>query len=756
MTDTPEERDPAQPEESAETPPPEKKFPGPLKPPSGDPKPAASAPAPKPAAPSAPAAAPPAPPTAPAPEVPASQGNRLWKILGGSGIGIVVLNSLLLAWALLDREHRPAQKAPVEIVTAEPADSKELMRMAEEIRHLRRQLGEVTKLQEAEDQGQMPGESVRERRLLADLDFADGLHAQGDWVGAKQRYYDFIARAAGLPYERQGLASKAYFRIVDCEREIARDALGVSPQRLPRAVVDVSSPTFSNALLYPPPRRPDVTEQEHHSFRGATGAVVQRVTTEEAGIFLYSVRAGRVDLREVLEVLAEAADRQLAIEPWAEGLVDEAICEVDLPALPFDRVSEIVLGCHGLESPPSVDRLTVRKVPTAEDRDVDWLERATRLYTRARLAYLDSPDIPRQATELARLELALDRFSEVIRILEPLMGRYQDAAQAPEMMWFLGRARLGLDDYLEARTIFSKLERTFPDSPIVPDAMTWKARAYLEDGGDENLQRAGSVLRYLLRKYPKAPTIPAAQAVLAEVYLATGTCDGAVELVLGLNGRIPEDKRRDLLLMASECLIQSGSPAQAIAQLLKIQKDPDDRGEYARAQVLLAEAYLDHGDLIDALYAGKRAENELATGPLRMRALLALGRAARQLGLAEDAERYLELALQSGGFDEPWWPEALAEQARLYDQQGLHERAALVWTKLFEQPGFEAISRLGAAKSRERQGERERAIAIAKAGLQYAKAGSAERRELLLLIGDASIALRDMTSALRAFSGEIQ
>ncbi len=692
--------------------------------------------------------------------VPVSAGGpRSWKVFAGVGIGIVVANSLLLAIALSQRpEQAPTRSTDSSGQASSGPDSAspELRRMSDELQRLRGQLEEVTRLRAAEKAGQGTAETVLERRLLADLSLADSLHAAGDWVGAKRRYYEFLARSGGLPYESQGLIAKASFRVVDCERELARAALGVPAAELPRAIALAASTTFTHDASTAPPTRPDISQLDHTSFHGATGSVVQRIATTEPGIYLYSVRAGQVVLGEVLEVLAEAGQRTLSLEPRAVPIAKDAIVDVDIEALPYDRVVEFLLGSQGLEADALNGRLVVQAAPERETGSVDWLSRAVRSYTRARLAYFDSPDVPRQANELARLELALDHHSEVIRLLDPLINRYRDMAQAPEMLWLLGRAQLGLQSYQEARTLFTRIERSFPDSPIVPDAMTWKARAYLADGGEENLERAENVLRYLLRKFSQSPTVPTAESILVEVSLASGDCGSAVELVRQLGGRLPDLQWRRLVLLSSECLVESGQSGKAIVELRKIGVHPEDRGEFLRAQVLMAEAYLIQGEALSALWSGKRAADGLSPSPLRTRALLALGRAARELGLAQDAERYLDEALAQGGPGEPRWGETIAELANLFEKQGHFERSVQTWKRLFDRPGFEARAHLGAARARALQGEPERALALARSGLTLSAPASVQRRELLVLIGDLSLTLKDVDGALKAFTGEGQ
>ncbi len=301
----------------------------------------------------------------------------------------------------------------------------------------------------------------------------------------------------------------------------------------------------------------------------------------------------------------------------------------------------------------------------------------------------DSDLLPTALANLGQLRFQAGDPDKARGILNRLVGEFPESPQRVTGDYYLGFLALQKNDLDQAALSFGKVAGRSPDHALAPDARLRQAIALLgRDGTDDKGIQA---LRKILEKHPRDASVPDARYRLASAHFQRREWETAARTLEPLLQENPTAQtlyllartRRELddpekpagpvyrqLLeenpgndLAPTAAIELASlttdPSESISLLEKwIPKLPEkDTGSRSQASLLLARAYLENGDALQAaktfesvgesdaarLGAGEARlrldENKKAVehlgkvgaGPLKTRALIRLGEAHARL-----------------------------------------------------------------------------------------------------------------------------
>ena len=296
---------------------------------------------------------------------------------------------------------------------------------------------------------------------------------------------------------------------------------------------------------------------------------------------------------------------------------------------------------------------------------------------------------PTALANLGQLRFQAGDPDKAREVLNRLVEKFPDSPQRATGDYYLGFLALQKSDLDQAALWFGEVAARSPDHPLAPDARLQQAIALLgRDGTDDKGIQA---LQKILEKYPKDASVPDARYRLASARFQRREWEKASQNLEPLLQENPTAQALYLLARTRRELADPGKPATPIyRQLLKenpendlaptaaielahlttdpaesisllekwIPKLPEkNTGSRSQANLLLARAYLENGDALqaaksfeaagdsDAAHLGagearlrldenkKAAEHleKVGDGPLKTRALIRLGEARARL-----------------------------------------------------------------------------------------------------------------------------
>jgi len=258
-----------------------------------------------------------------------------------------------------------------------------------------------------------------------------------------------------------------------------------------------------------------------------------------------------------------------------------------------------------------------------------------------------APDAPAAPQARVQMGIALARagnHAQAARELETAVAGAKDAPWLPEALMELAAARAQAGNPQAAVTTYLRVADEYADSPAAPEALFWAAEARYGQG---SFAKAVELYQRLLTEYPDSDLQDEASYKLAWSLLKSSRDDEALKYLLvaaesAENPAMVSDAR----LQAAHILMRRKEYAQAVAVLQPAARS-DAAGVEAQQPavlLLLGQAYLAEGKLVEAEQVLERVGAEYPQSPYVDRSRVALGRCyqlSAKLTQAEDALRPL-------------------------------------------------------------------------------------------------------------------
>ncbi|MGR3179068.1 MAG: tetratricopeptide repeat protein [Candidatus Anammoxibacter sp.] len=363
----------------------------------------------------------------------------------------------------------------------------------------------------------------------------------------------------------------------------------------------------------------------------------------EFDIYLYSVKADRVPLVDILEQLAFADLTDISF-PMVEPAILRKEIDVSLNNLPLQDILEIVTGIYGLESvlDENLDiKITIPSNLGFKSAEDYFKSKIVKSFRKVLIKYPDHEYVPETHFKLGNFFDLIDQKISAVQEFMVVAQMYPKHVLAKTSLSKVAKNLADMGELKKAKDIYNEFIDKYPNDDSLVNVYLAITNIWHEE---ERYDIAISLYKKILEMYPWTDLKPEIRERMASSYMKSGKFAEAFDILVVLNDKNDQTERDvEMDYMIGECLYNMGRPEDAFVVFASIVDNEGlEKDKLSKVMLMQAESLYKMNKCIAAIQAYKKwikISGEDAYG------MLFVGKCLRQLNLFSKAAGILENAM---------------------------------------------------------------------------------------------------------------
>lgn len=322
----------------------------------------------------------------------------------------------------------------------------------------------------------------------------------------------------------------------------------------------------------------------------------------EYGIYLYSVEANRVALKDVFEQLAVSNGLSVSFERIEPAFLKRRI-DVSLENMPFQDVLEIVAGIFGIEFVlKDESRLTIT-IPSnigIESPKEYFRSKIIKTYRKVQIKYPGNENVPETYYKLGEFFYSLGLKIIASQEYKVITERFPRHKLVKDSLMKLAGCYNDLGDFTKARDVYNAFIDRFPHDEGLVNIYWDLTDTYFKEG---KYGIAISVYKKILEMFPQAEISAKVRERIVLAYMKNGEYTKAFNTLIALKKRrklVKWDVEKDFLL--GECLYHMNKYQDAFLVFANIKKNKElELEKKKKVHYRIAECLFKSNNCVEAI-----------------------------------------------------------------------------------------------------------------------------------------------------------
>ncbi len=364
----------------------------------------------------------------------------------------------------------------------------------------------------------------------------------------------------------------------------------------------------------------------------------------EFGIYLFSVTADEVSVKDVFKQLAHSNNLKISFERIEPVILRKAV-EISLNGLPFQDVLEIVSGIFGLEFMINEKNkgLTVT-IPSnigIETPEKYFRNKIVKTFRKAQIKYPGDENIPESHYKLGDYFYSVGLKIIASQEYKMVAERYPRHELAKKSLIKIAQCFMDIGDYKRARDMFDKYIEQYPNDAALDNVYFAITDTWFKEG---KYNIAISIYKKILELYPGTELAKEIRERVAMARYKNKEYAKAFNILIALKkSRKKSDWNVEKDFIIGECLFNMGKYDDAFVVFANVGEDKElDKGNVKTARLRKAECLQKTDHCVEAIQG---FNNWMHIYGNDVKAMLLTGKCLRKVELYSLAIDILDKAL---------------------------------------------------------------------------------------------------------------